>query len=140
MERLIQSIKETFNLNEEDSYQFDHKYYHLDGCKFVTFYDKPIAKNGIMNVLDEIEKDGKNYPMKQNYVVLVIGETDDDFPKNRGLEWANGEGRENVVFVLYNKRLDKLFYPASIVLPLRYSYRKITKKIGTLFEEIKSAH
>ena len=138
MEELIQLIKETFNLNEEESFQRGLKYYHLDGCKFVTFYDKPIAKKDIMKVLGEIGRDGKSYPMSQNFMVLVIGETDDEFVKTDGLEWMRGNG-ENAVFVLYNKRLNKLFYPTSIVLPLRYSYRRITKKINSLFEQIKSA-
>ena len=133
METFINSIKETFNLVEEYSYQLTHKYYLLDGCKYVLFYDKPIAKNDIQNVLVEIEKDGKSYPLSQNYIALVIAETDDEFKKD-DLEWMNNGG-ENVVFVLCNKRLNKLFSPQSIVFPLRYSYRKITKKIGQLFEQ-----
>ena len=138
MEKLIRLIRETFELNDERSVQRNHNYYWLDGCKYFLFYDKPIAKKDVQRVLDEIGKDGKSYPMSNNYLVIVVAETNDNFDIIDELQWMRGNG-ENVIFVLYNRKFNKLFYPTSIVLPLRYSYRRITKKIGKLFEQIKSA-
>ena len=119
-------------LNLSNSIQCVFNYYWVEGCKYLVFFEKEIDKNGISSILDTIGRDGKGYPFSSNYLIVVVAPISYAFYKSKDLYYARDVG-ENVAFILYNKNKNTIFYPTGFVFPLRFSYRKIIKKIKGCF-------
>ncbi|MCR5184794.1 MAG: hypothetical protein K6C32_01765 [Bacilli bacterium] len=111
-----------------------NKYYWIEGCKYILFVNRIVFADSFPKILDDIGHDGKSYPFNSNYLIIVIAPTHEQFDK-KDLYYERDLG-ENVVFVLYNETKRTVFYSTAFNFPLRFSYRKITRKIAGIILEL----
>ena len=107
-------------------------YYWVEGYKYLVFFEKEIDENDLPSILDIIGNDGTGYPFNSNYLIIVVAPITNGFFKSKDLYYARNVG-ENVVFVLYSVNNNTIFYPTGFVFPIRFSYRKLIKKIRECF-------
>lgn len=130
MHNIIETIKSEFSISENDSIKRKLNYYWLEKRVFITFYQELITSSVFNSILEIIESDGESYPLSSDYIVLVFGQTNESLsPKD--LEFMKSF-KENVIFVLYNKETNTLIHPSSSIFPLRFSYKKVLKRIEKL--------
>ena len=124
---MIDTLLKEFEIEPDSAIHRTLDYYWIEGCKYLCFLNTELSSDSLSDTLETIGKDGESYPLSSNYLAIVVATTDEEFnPRDLYLMKSIGE---NVVFVLLNRRLKKVYCPNGFVFPLRFSYRKLTAKI-----------
>ena len=127
MNNLVKQVLLSFDILDREPICKKKVYYWIEGYKYFCFIDDEINDNNITGLLNQIGDDCKNPPFNSNYLIIVIAKTSSSF-KGKDLYFARDIG-ENIALFLKNEKENKIYYPTGLVLPLRYSYRKIIKKL-----------